>query len=267
MSSVLSVRNIHKSFGALKAVQGISLDVPQALVTAVVGPNGAGKTTLFNCISGVAQPDQAEILLHRPDQSDPIAIARLDVEKISRLGIARTFQQVRLFDSLCVVDNVVLGGLHRQGMGWGAALADRLLAGSRRHRQLREEAMPYLQRVGLEGLALQLAGSLDHGNRRRIEIARALASQPLVLLLDEPAAGMNRIETDALQELLKGLCGGGMAVLLIEHDMKLVMQVSHYVYVMDHGELISSGPPEQVTADPKVIEAYLGSSGRRHAAS
>ena len=266
MHSLLSVRNVNKSFGALKAVQGISLDVPVAVVTAVVGPNGAGKTTLFNCISGIAQPDQAEILLHPPDRSEQIAIARLDVEQISRLGIARTFQQVRLFDSLCVIDNVVLGGLQRQRISWGAALADRLLAGSRRHRQLREEAMPYLKRVGLEGLALQLAGSLDHGNRRRIEIARALASQPLVLLLDEPAAGMNRIETDALKDLLKGLCVGGMAVLLIEHDMKLVMEVSNYVYVMDHGELISSGRPEQVTADPRVIEAYLGSRGGHHAA-
>ncbi|MDB5965881.1 MAG: ABC-type branched-chain amino acid transport system, ATPase component, partial [Polaromonas sp.] len=255
MGPILSVRNVHKSFGQLKAVQAVSLDVPQGVVTAVVGPNGAGKTTLFNCISGVAQPDQAEIRLLRPGVPEPVALETLKVEEICRLGIARTFQQVRLFDSLSVIDNVMLGGLHLQKMGWTAAMVDRLLKGYKKHKLLREEAGLYLTQVGLEKQAFQLAGNLDHGNRRRVEIARALAAKPLVLLLDEPAAGMNRIETDELQALLRGLCKDGMAVLLIEHDMKLVMQLSSRVYVMDHGELLTFGKPEEVTANPKVVEA------------
>jgi branched-chain amino acid transport system ATP-binding protein len=267
VEALLSIRNVHKSFGALKAVQGISLDVPAGVVTAVIGPNGAGKTTLFNCISGVTQANEAQIRLRRPGRQEAVALENREVEEICRLGIARTFQQVRLFDSLSVLDNVVLGGLHRQDIGWGAAVVDRLLFGRKRHKLLRDDAAQYLQRVGLEKHAHQLAGSLDHGNRRRIEIARALAAHPLVLLLDEPAAGMNRVETDELMVLLRGLCSEGLGVLLIEHDMKLVMQVSNRVYVMDHGELLTFGTPEEVTADPRVIEAYLGSTGQRYAAS
>lgn len=267
MTPLLSVRNVNKSFGQLKAVQAISLDVPAGVVTAVVGPNGAGKTTLFNCISGVTKPDQAEILLRRPGSQAPVALDQLRVEEICRLGIARTFQQVRLFDSLSVIDNVVLGGLHLRKMGWIATLFDRLFFDRRKHKQFREEAKHFLQQVGLEKHAHQLAGSLDHGNRRRLEIARALAAKPLVLLLDEPAAGMNRIETDELQTLLRDLCKEGIGVLLIEHDMKLVMQLSNRVYVMDHGELLTFGTPEDVTSNPKVIEAYLGTTRQRYAAS
>lgn len=267
MNSILSVRNIHKSFGQLKAVQSISLEVPAGVVTAVVGPNGAGKTTLFNCISGIIKPDQAQILLNRKDITDPVFLERLKVEEICRMGLARTFQQVRLFDSLSVIDNVMLGGLHLQNLGWTESILDRLFFGHRKHRRLREEAIGYLQRVGLEKYAYQLAGNLDHGNRRRLEIARALAAKPLVLLLDEPAAGMNRIETDELQTLLRSLCSEGIGVLLIEHDMKLVMQLSSNVYVMDHGELLTSGKPDEVTSNPKVIEAYLGKTGQRYAES
>ncbi len=263
MEPLLTVRHVSKTFGQLRAVRDISLDVPAGVVTAVVGPNGAGKTTLFNCISGVTRPDQAEIELLG---ARPVTLTGLDVERICRAGIARTFQQVRLFDSLSVTDNVMLGGLHRHRFGWGAALADRLLRGCRQHRALRDEATATLATVGLADQAERLAGELDHGNRRRAEIARALASYPRVLLLDEPAAGMNRIETDDLMAVLRGLCAAGLAVLLIEHDMKLVMRVSHRVYVMDHGELLTSGTPAEVTADPRVIKAYLGTMGQVHAA-
>jgi branched-chain amino acid transport system ATP-binding protein len=266
VNPLLRVAHVHKRFGALRAVQDISLDVPAGAVTAVVGPNGAGKTTLFNCISGVAQPDCADIRLYPPRSAEPVTLSGRAVEEICRLGIARTFQQVRLFDSLSAIDNVVLGALHRHPIGWGAVLFDRLIAGGSRHRRLREDAHHYLAMVGLEGRALRLAAELDHGNRRRLEIARALASDPVVLLLDEPAAGMNRIETDEMQTLLRSLCAGGMGVLLIEHDMKLVMQISSCVYVMDHGELLTFGTPAEVTTNPKVIEAYLGTTGQRHAA-
>lgn len=265
MDSVLSVRGVSKAFGQLMAVRDISLAVPAGVVTAVVGPNGAGKTTLFNCISGVTKPDAAEIWLQSHRSNEPIEISGEDVEDICRFGIARTFQQVRLFDSLSVIDNVVLGALHRCPISWGGILVDRLFARRARHRALRDEAMRFLSRVGLEKVHLRLAGELDHGNRRRLEIARALASKPVVLLLDEPAAGMNRVETDELQNLLKSLCGGGLGVLLIEHDMKLVMQISDHVYVMDHGELLTHGKPSEVTANEKVIEAYLGKTGQRYA--
>ena len=260
----LSVRNVSKSFGQLQAVQNMSLDVAERAVTAVVGPNGAGKTTLFNCISGITRPDSASIRLNTARAT--IDLDRLDVEQICGAGVARTFQQVRLFDSLSVVDNVMLGTLHRERFGWPAVLFDRLLRGRTRHTRLRDQARGYLAEVGLDGQAERLAGELDHGNRRRVEIARALASNPLVLLLDEPAAGMNRIETDALMQLLAILCERGLAVLLIEHDMKLVMRASAAVYVMDHGELLTWGKPADVIADERVIEAYLGSAGRRHAA-
>jgi branched-chain amino acid transport system ATP-binding protein len=257
MAALLEIRHVHKSFQGLKAVQDISLDVPAGAVTSVIGPNGAGKTTLFNCITGITKPDHAEITLQGRD-GRASQIGHLGVEEICHLGIARTFQQVRLFDSLCVIDNVALGGFYRHHFGWWIAAVDRLFSGTARHRALRASAMEALERVGLARHALELAGNLDHGNRRRAEIARALASEPLVLLLDEPAAGMNRVETDQLMDLLRGLRGDGMAIVLIEHDMKLVMQISDHVTVMDHGELLTAGAPSVVASDPRVIEAYLG---------
>jgi len=260
---VLSVRDVHKSFQGLKAVQGVSLDVPAGEVTAVIGPNGAGKTTLFNCITGLLPTDHGEIVLEA--DAGPIPISGRSMEDISRLGLARTFQQVRLFDQLSTLDNVVMGGLQRHELGWWAAVADRIVGFRRRHRQLREAAMEHLRRVGLEGLAFQLAGNLDHGNRRRLEIARAIAAEPRVLLLDEPAAGMNRVESNQLVVLLRQLCADGFAVLLIEHDMKLVMQVASRIHVLDHGEPVMSGTPAEVSVDARVIEAYLGSAARNAA--
>jgi branched-chain amino acid transport system ATP-binding protein len=257
MTELLTIRHVSKNFQGLKAVQDISIDVPASQVTSVIGPNGAGKTTLFNCITGITQPDRAEITLQGRD-GRPSQIGSLGVEGICHLGVARTFQQVRLFDSLSVIDNVALGALYRHHFGWWAAVSDRLFRGAARHRALRAEAMKALEKVGLERQALELAGNLDHGNRRRAEIARALAADPLVLLLDEPAAGMNRVETDQLMKLLRDLRGDGMAIVLIEHDMKLVMQISDRIYVMDHGKLLTSGAPAAVAADPRVIEAYLG---------
>ncbi|MBZ9772380.1 ABC transporter ATP-binding protein [Mesorhizobium sp. CO1-1-8] len=259
MSTTLSVQNLSKSFAGLKAVQKMSLEAKAGEIAAVIGPNGAGKTTLFNCITGAIQPDQAEIKLSAQDAKQPVLLQRKSMEEIARLGVARTFQQVRLFDSLSLVDNVVLGGLYRHQLGWGEILVDRLGRGARRHRALRTQAEQYLRRVGLQDQRYELAGNLDHGNRRRLEIARALAGHPVLLLLDEPAAGLNRIETDRLTEILAGLSGEGMAILLIEHDMKLVMRIASRIYVMDHGELLTCGSADEVASDARVIEAYLGS--------
>jgi len=256
MRPILMVTNVSKSFMGLKAVQNVSLSVASGLVTAVIGPNGAGKTTLFNCISGLVAADASEsTMLDRSGRKTQLAV--LSPEAICRLGIARTFQQTRLFDSLSVLDNVLLGCLIPEPLGFGRAVIDRI-TGSRRHRALRERARQLLEPVGLSAQETVLAGALDHGSRRRLEIARALATQPLVLLLDEPAAGMNSVEKQRLAVILKNLCNGGMAVLLIEHDMRLVTGISNIVYVMDHGELIASGEPQEVVRNERVIEAYLG---------
>ena len=259
MAPVLAVTNVSKSYMGLHAVQNVSLSVLPGLVTAVIGPNGAGKTTLFNCISGLVEADASEsTLLDRSGRE--VRLAGLSQEAICRLGIARTFQQTRLFNSLSVLDNVILGCLTRRPLGFRDTFLDRL-TGSKRHRALRQEAERLLVPVGLSDQKTVLAGALDHGSRRRLEIARALATNPLVLLLDEPAAGMNPVEKDRLVEILKDICSEGIAVLLIEHDMRLVVGVSDVIYVMDHGELIASGQPQDVVRNERVIEAYLG---RRH---
>ena len=182
------------------------------MITAVIGPNGAGKTTLFNCISGLVAADTSDSTLVNRSGGE-VRLAGLSQEAICHLGIARTFQQTRLFDSLSVLDNVVLGCLScRSPLSLGAAFVDRIM-GSKRHKALREQAERLLEPVGLLGQESVLAGSLDHGSRRRLEIARALATDPLILLLDEPAAGINPAEKDRLAEILKGLRFGGMAVL------------------------------------------------------
>lgn len=259
MGPALAVTNVSKSFMGLQAVQNISLSASAGLITAVIGPNGAGKSTLFNCISGLVQADASEsTLLNRSGRA--VRLAGLSQEEICRLGIARTFQQTRLFDSLSVLDNVALGFLARQPLGFGGAFLDRI-SGSKRHRTMRKEAERLLSSLGLAGQETVLAGALDHGSRRRLELARALATDPLVLLLDEPAAGMNAVEKDRLSGILRDVCSRGVAVLLIEHDMRLVVGVSDIVYVMDHGELIAFGQPQDVVRNERVIEAYLG---RRH---
>jgi branched-chain amino acid transport system ATP-binding protein len=259
MRPVLVVTNVSKSFMGLKAVRNVSLAVPPGFITAVIGPNGAGKTTLFNCISGLVAADASDsTAIDRSGREK--RLAGLSQEAICRLGIARTFQQTRLFDSLSVLDNVLLGCLTPEPLGIGRAFIDRL-TGNQRHSALRRQARELLEPVGLSGQETVLAGALDHGSRRRLEIARAVATRPLVLLLDEPAAGMNPVEKERLAGILKNLCAAGMAVLLIEHDMRLVTGISNIVYVMDHGELIASGEPQDVVRNERVIEAYLG---RRH---
>lgn len=264
MHPVLRIVNVSKSFYGLRAVHDVSLEVPAGAITAVIGPNGAGKTTLFNCVTGVTRSDTSRSELCKSDGTC-IEISGKSPEQLCRLGIARTFQQVRLFDSLSVADNVMLATLVRHPMGLMAALADRLVNRAQRHKELRAAALKCLERVGLERSAVELAGNLDHGNRRRLEVARALASEPIILLLDEPAAGMNRSETASLMRLLDELRREGMAVLLIEHDMRLVMGISDRIYVMDHGELISAGRPGDIIRDPAVTEAYLGSAAKYHA--
>jgi branched-chain amino acid transport system ATP-binding protein len=258
METGLFIRDVSKAFAGLRAVDKVSLTATCGKITAVIGPNGAGKTTLFNCVTGLLEADQSDSILVRENGREEPLRGRSQ-EEICTLGIARTFQQVRLFDSLSVIDNVALGRLVQRSMSFPAILLDRVL-GRHAHRTLHEEARTFLNQVGLGHLEHVLAGALDHGNRRRLEIARALATGPSVLLLDEPAAGMNRVETAKLMDLLKSLRAQNLAVLLIEHDMHLVTGVSDWIYVLNYGRLLAQGTPSDVVHHPEVIEAYLGTS-------
>jgi branched-chain amino acid transport system ATP-binding protein len=248
---ILKVRRLGKSFGGLRAVNEFSFDVPEGSITALIGPNGAGKTTAFNMVTGVIPPTDGSIQFQ--DQE----LSGLRPDEISRAGIARTFQNIRLFDDQSVLDNVKVG-LHGrlQTSVWGALFRTPLARAE--EAEASRAAARYLDFVGLLSKINDEASSLAYGERRRLEIARALASGPKLLLLDEPAAGMNPQETVELIELIRKICAAGITVFLIEHDMKLVMEISDLIYVLDHGEEIAAGKPAEVRSNDKVIHAYLG---------
>jgi branched-chain amino acid transport system ATP-binding protein len=231
---VLRAENIEVRFGGVRAVQGMSLECPAGRVTGLIGPNGAGKTTLFNVITGLQKPNAGRVLLGDRD------ITRHSTQRRAQAGVARTFQRLEVFGSLSVRDNVLLAAELQQRKG-AASSADLLL-----------------ERVGLAGLRDQQAGVLPTGMARLLELARALATEPRVLLLDEPGSGLDESECASLGTLLTELAGEGMAVLLVEHDMELVMRVCEHVYVLDFGQLLSEGTPAQVSADAAVQTAYLG---------
>lgn len=252
--SLLQVESLGIDFGGLRAVNDVSFSVKAGEIVSVIGPNGAGKTTLFNMISGVYLPGRGRILLAGEE------VTGLGPHLLAERGLSRTFQNLQIFQTMTVLENVTVGHhLHERG----SVLADLLALPASRRRSRTSEAGAYklLERVGLAQAAERTAGSLSYGALKRLEIARALALQPRVLLLDEPAAGCNAVETEEIDHLIAEIAAAGVSILLVEHDMKMVMRISNHIVVLDHGEKIAEGEPSTVARNPRVVEAYLGAQG------
>jgi branched-chain amino acid transport system ATP-binding protein len=256
---ILKIDSLTKYYGGVVAVNNISFSIYEGEILSLIGPNGAGKTTVFNCITGLAHPNKGGIFFSTNGKVRTIANKNkvLKPDVITDIGIARTFQNIRLFSSLSALNNVKIGRHCRSKKNvFGSIL--RTNSQRTEEQDILRKSIRYIVFVGLEQMIMEISSNLSYGDQRRLEIARALATEPTLLLLDEPAAGMNPRETADLINLIKKIRDLGITILLIEHDMKLVMGISDRIVVLDYGKQIAEGNPEEIRNNPKVIEAYLG---------
>jgi len=259
MAILLDVRSLSQNFGGLRALSEVDLDIHEREIVALIGPNGAGKTTFFNCITGIYNPTSGDVLLHAAD-GETLRLNGKKPNDITRLGMARTFQNIRLFPTMTVLENVMIGRHCRTRAGVLGAVT-RTARVRREEEDTIERSYELLKLAGLEAVYKDEARNLSYGAQRRLEIARALATEPRLLLLDEPAAGMNPQETAELVALVRHLRDElHLAILLIEHDMSMVMTISDRIHVMEYGSRIASGTPDEIRVNPQVIKAYLGES-------
>lgn len=258
MEPILKVQNLSMDFGGLRALDDVDLDVRHGEIAALIGPNGAGKTTFFNCITGIYPPSEGDILITPPGKTKTKRINGIKPNKVTERGLARTFQNIRLFPNMTVLENVMIGHHCRMHAGiLGAIFKGRSTI--KEEERVVDNSYLILEKIGLSGFVNEFAKNLPYGAQRRLEIARAMATDPFLLLLDEPAAGMNPHETEELDELIRQIRDKeGISILLIEHDMKLVMSLSDRIFVVDYGRKIAQGTPEEVKNNRAVIKAYLG---------
>jgi branched-chain amino acid transport system ATP-binding protein len=258
MQAVLDISQLTMDFGGLRALDAVDLVVHTGEIVALIGPNGAGKTTLFNCITGIYVPTQGDIVLNSPTTEKAARLNGLKPDQVTAKGMARTFQNIRLFQNMTVLENVMIGRHCRMHTGIPGAIL-RPPRARAEEKQVVADSYTILEKFGLADYVNEFSKNLPYGAQRRLEIARAMATEPFLLLLDEPAAGMNAQETRELDAMIEQLRNTEkISILLIEHDMKLVMNLSDRIYVVDYGKKIAEGTPEEVSRHPDVIKAYLG---------